>query len=301
MAFWCYKQYYVGDLPNCTRVRVLKSHLRNQVREVGMSYSRGASSLRESDIMLASFPRSGNTWVMNLLLHLGILVLEGYFHDLRIDKAVDIPDEPSEYIPALKELKYILQEREVRHRVIKTHEMYQPGFPRSIYMIRDGRDVMVSYYFFRKRFHSFKGNFLDFLVMSPSPASEWADHVESWLSAKDADILFLRYENLLTNPLEAVTAALDFLGERRSVLEIQKAVYNCSFQKLSSHELAVRPAAKSDPNLRFFRKGIMGEWKYVFGPEHIGKFKQEANWMLLKLGYANSVDWYSVGGKECVE
>jgi len=168
-------------------------------------------------------------------------------------------------------------------------------------MIRDGRDVLVSYYFFRKRFHSFEGSFLDFLVMSPSPAREWADHVESWLSANDADILFLLYENLMTSPLEAVTAALDFLGERRSFSEIQEAVYNCSFQKLSSHELAIKPAAKSDPNLRFFRKGIMGDWKHVFGPEHIGRFKQEANWMLLKLGYENSADWYSVGSKECVD
>ena len=65
----------------------------------------------------------------------------------------------------------------------------------------------------------------------------------------------------------------------------------CCFDKLSKHELNVKSPPSSDPNLSFFRKGIVGDWKNVFEPKHILKFKQEANEMLLRLGYEDSPDW----------
>lgn len=248
--------------------------------------------LRENDIMLATYPRSGNTWVINLLMYLGILVLAGRYHSLDIERAIDIPDEPSEYIPALQELKSIRGDRILPYRVIKTHDRYKPNFyHKAINMIRDGRDVMVSYYYYSKRFNNFEGSFLDFLNLSPSPASEWAEHVESWLSAQEADVLYLRYENLKKNPFREIQAMLNFLNEARSDSDIQDAISICSFQNLSKHERTVESSLIQDPNLRFFRKGSVADWKNVFRPEHISKFKQGANPMLLKLGYEESPNW----------
>jgi len=228
---------------------------------------------------------------MNILLYLGILVLEGYFHDLHIERATDIPDEPSEYIPALKALKSIAGDRIAPYRVVKTHNRYQPDFNKSIYLVRDGRDVMVSYYFYYKRFNNFEGSFLDFLNMTPSPALEWAEHVESWIKDTEADIFVMRYEKLKENTLKEIQELLIFLQEVRTSLEIQNAISHCSFQKLSNHEIATKPPLTSDLNSRFFRKGVVGDWKHFFQSEHINKFKKDANWMMLKLGYVKSPDW----------
>jgi estrone sulfotransferase len=247
--------------------------------------------LRRNDIILASFPRSGNTWIMNILLSLGILALEGYFHDLHIERAIDIPDEPSEYIPALKLLKSISGNKVAPYRVIKTHNRFQPEFHKSIYLIRDGRDVMVSYYYYYKRFNSFEGSFLDFLNISPSPALEWAEHAESWIAAQEAEIFFMGYENLKEKTLKEIQALLNFMHEARTSSEIQEAITNCSFQRLSNHEMNAKPPLTPDRNSRFFRKGVVGDWKRFFESEHILKFKQEANWMMLKLGYVKSPDW----------
>jgi hypothetical protein len=228
---------------------------------------------------------------MNILLHLGILALEGYCHDLHIERAIDIPDQPSEYIPALKALKSISGDSAAPYRVIKTHNRYQPEFHKSIYIIRDGRDVMISYYFYHKRFNSFDGSFLDFLNMTPSPAIEWAEHVESWIKAPETDVFIMRYEKLQENTRKEIQALLDFLQEARTSSEIQNAISNCSFQKLLNHEMATKPPLTTDQNSRFFRRGVVGDWKHFFKSEHIIKFKKEANWMMLKLGYVNSSDW----------
>jgi hypothetical protein len=228
---------------------------------------------------------------MNILLSLGILVLEGYFHDLHIERATDIPDEPSEYIPALKVLKSTSGNSIAPYRVIKTHNRYQPDFYKSIYLIRDGRDVMVSYYYYYKRFNNFEGSFLDFLNMSPSPALEWAEHIESWITAQGVDILFMRYENLKDNTHNEVQTLLNFLHESRTPSEIQHAISHCSFQRLSNHEMNAKPPLTPDINARFFRKGVVGDWRHFFESEHILKFIKEANWMMLKLGYVKSSDW----------
>lgn len=248
--------------------------------------------VRNDDIMLASYPRSGNTWVINLLMYLGILVLAGRYHSLSIERAVDIPDEPSEYIPALRQLKSILGDKVVSYRVIKTHDRYRPMiYRKAINIIRDGRDVMVSYYYYFKRFNNFEGTFLDFLNTSPSPSKEWAEHVDSWLSAKECDILYLRYENLRENTFREVQTILEFLNETRSPSEIQDTIKKSSFYLLSRNEIEKKPPPKPDKNSSFFRKGNIGDWKNIFGPEHISIFKREANWMLLKLGYEKSGDW----------
>ena len=247
--------------------------------------------LRENDVLLASFPRSGNTWIMNLLMYLGILVLEQYVHGLHIDRPVDMPDEPSEYIPALKKLKSVVGNERARYRVVKSHEQYQHNFRKSIYVIRDGRDVMVSYYYYSKRFNHFESSFLDFLNRSPSPAREWAAHVQSWISHPKSAIFLTRYENLLRDPFKEVQGILSFLGETRSFSDISTAISHCSFEKLAGHESAAKPNPTPDPNLNFFRRGTAGDWKVFFSSEHILKFKEEANWMLLKLGYVSSDDW----------
>lgn len=245
--------------------------------------------LKKTDVMLASYPRSGNTWMINLFMSLGVMVLAGRAHSLRIERAIDLPDEPSEYIPALKRLKARSGEKLARVRVIKTHDRYDPKYGKAIYIIRDGRDSVVSFYFYSRRFNGYHGNFSDFLNQTPSPAREWAEHVESWLSGSNSEVFFLKYEDMIWDGFASIERALGFLGEVRPEEEIHEAIRLCSFENLNRHEQAIKPSPEAD--LGFFRKGKIGDWREAFGPEHIAKFKEDANWMLLRLGYEASEDW----------
>jgi hypothetical protein len=243
--------------------------------------------IRDSDVILASYPRSGNTWIMNLLYSLQILAVEGYQHDLSsIECAGDIPDSPYGHLPGLTGLKNRKKEDTPPFRVIKTHSLPNPSYKKAIYLYRDGRDAVFSYYHYFRRFHRFSASFLEFLAGADRPALAWAQHIQSWLMEEEKiPTHFVRYEDLLVRPQSELKKILDFLGQDRSAPEIEGAVRDCDFSLLKKSEQDKVGLFKHDEDLHFFRRGQTGEWKQVYSEEHIRIFKQEAGEALEVLDY----------------
>ena len=117
-------------------------------------------------MFLVSYPRSGNTWVRfliaNLLKPAGV---EIDFHNVQ------------EYVPEINRNNDII-ESILSPRVIKSHALYDPAFPKVIYLVRDGRDVYVSYYYYRLKQLEEGYTFSDFLRQKDHYPSLWNDHVE---------------------------------------------------------------------------------------------------------------------------
>jgi hypothetical protein len=224
---------------------------------------------------------------MNLLYSLDILALEGYRHDLSVIKsAEDIPESQHGLLPALTSLKVRKSNQEVSFRVIKTHNLpEQQRFCKTIYLYRDGRDAVWSYYHYQRRFNAFGGTFGEFLKSPERPAGAWAKHVRQWLSAGDRiPFLQLKYEDLLSNPAVEIRRLLGFLSVQRSDAEISSAVRNCDFAALRTKERS-KIGAKKDENLYFFRRGQSGEWRKAYTAEHITAFRTDAYEVLNLLGY----------------
>src|SRR5258708_8153953 len=84
------------------------------------------------DIFLVSYPRSGNTWARFLL---GNLIYQ------------DDPITFSNLESRIPEI-YFNRDRFLRElprpRMLKSHECFQPHYPRVIYIVRDPRDVAGS-------------------------------------------------------------------------------------------------------------------------------------------------------------
>ena len=90
--------------------------------------------LDPADVMIASYPRSGNTWCRFLLAEILTNHTTGFDS---IDK-VGPTGRPSQQV-ALPLLPGC-------GRLIKTHEQYRKEYANAIYLVRDVRDVVLSYY-----------------------------------------------------------------------------------------------------------------------------------------------------------
>src|SRR5579864_3988327 len=150
------------------------------------------------DVFLVSYPRSGNTWTRFLI---GNLIYQDdpvNFVNIesRIPEIYFNPDHRMRRLP--------------RPRILKSHECFQPHYRQIIYIVRDPRDVAVSFYH-----HNVKaGNIPDNYPMEDyvprfinaefdTKWGSWADHVQSWMLLRQNDprFLLLRYENMQQDTL----------------------------------------------------------------------------------------------------
>jgi len=172
-----------------------------------------AHALRESDIFLASYPRSGNTWVRVILANM--ILGPGALHGLRELDAV-VPDiyrgVPTGDPPALP-------------RIVKTHQPYafrhgadRPElYRRVIYVVRNPVDAVRSYHLFLQRTQPGFALSLDEFARATANAAtfpgSWNDHVLSWTHLPNTDLLIVRYEDLMRDPLAGSAKMADFIGK----------------------------------------------------------------------------------------
>ncbi|MEW6192543.1 MAG: sulfotransferase domain-containing protein [Bacillota bacterium] len=239
------------------------------------------SVVRPDDVFIVSYPKSGNTWVRFLIANLLRQKNEEIdFHTVH------------QYIPEVGRHEEIIA-RQSRPRIMKSHSLYRPEYPKVIYIIRDGRDVYVSYYFHRLKDLPPGTTFKDFLKCKDHYPCSWGKHVSSWLFRKHqlSKILVVKYEELINDCTGQLKRMADFIGLDPKEDELRYAVEASSFQNMQRLELEKgRPYQNEGPEV-FVRKGKPGNWKEFFGPEEKAIFKSRDGKMLIKLGYETNNEW----------
>ncbi|WP_340102798.1 sulfotransferase domain-containing protein [Rhodohalobacter sp. 8-1] len=180
---------------------------------------------KESDIFIAGYPKSGNTWMQNLVAGL----LYG------IDP-VFLPDRlTQELIPDVHGKQYYKQFLDFT--CFKTHNLPQPEYRRVIHLVRDGRDAMVSYYNMNKangKNYSFEEMVVDGKGIFPS---KWHKHCLAWTdNPYCSDLLVVRYEDLIAKPLVEMQRVCDFIGIERPLALIKKVVDGNVFEQMKRKE-----------------------------------------------------------------
>jgi Sulfotransferase domain len=244
------------------------------------------------DIFLVSYPRSGNTWARFLLGNL-----------INQNDPVTFSNIESR-IPEI----YFNRDRVLRQlprpRILKSHECFQPQYPRVIYMVRDPRDVAVSFYH-----HNVKARNIpdDYPMASFVPrfiAGEfdlkfgtWRDNVLSWKALRQGDprFLMLRYEDMKQDPTNTLGSVIAFL-ER------------CSFHKIDSSPEALRRTIESSSPEKmralekeegghwvltkgtrsdkpFVRSATAGGWKSQLAPDSVNAIESAWGDLMQSLGY----------------
>jgi len=179
-------------------------------------------------------------------------------------------------------------------RILHSHAVYTELFPKVIYIMRDGRDVMVSYYYHHKKFANFKGTFYEYL-QSFEHRTAWHEHVNSWIyqNPSAAKMYVVRYEDLLQAPQTEVEKIVQFAGLNCTNAQIKQSIMNSTFNQLRRLEKAkglgyVKPVNTEIP---FIRKGIEGGWREEFGDKEKEFFKKMCGDILIKANYERSLHW----------
>ena len=236
------------------------------------------------DVFLASYPRSGSTWLRFLLTH--ALGYETDYENIR------------RMIPPVGRQSQARARLPDGGRLIKSHE--RRDFPhggrcrRAVYLLRDGRDVAVSYYFFSQRNGRYEGSFADFLRLFLAGHLDgygpWQVHVRSWLDsplADSGDLLVIRYEDMLSDPEVNLARAVEFLGVAADPERLRAAVEAHRFERMrkrSSVSPRVRSTAVRD-DIPIVRKGTAGDWRNHFDAEAQELFTAHAGDVLERCGY----------------
>ncbi|MDI5890286.1 sulfotransferase domain-containing protein [Halomonas rhizosphaerae] len=244
-------------------------------------------SPNQLDVMLVSYPKSGNTWVRALVAHL-------------------IADEPSlsdmeKLIPDIyKANGRVLNNAYVFNsggRLLKSHESFNPKYKKIIYIARDPRDVCVSYYHYKKKinkllFEDGIDKFVDsYLAGKLDSFGTWSEHIKSWECAEEVERLFLRYEDIVDEPVEELKKVADFLGIKVSEKQLCMAVDQCKIDNLRAKEKSERRSWRelknSDKDGSFFRVGGSNNWSEL-SKLSCNKIEEKWGGEMEKLGYSIS-------------
>jgi Sulfotransferase domain len=244
------------------------------------------------DIFLVSYPRSGNTWTRFLI---GNLVHQ--------DDPVTFKNVESR-IPEI----YLSPDRVLRRlsrpRMLKSHECFDPRYKRIVYIVRDPRDVAISYYHYAIKLkwidpdypiEEFVPRFIaaEFDVRGRWAAS-WSDHVMSWVSMRNESngLLLLRYEDMIQNTEHEVHRVASFLNLQLTPERLTRAVQLSSADHMRNLEKRESQAwqltKKTRQDKPFVRAAKSGNWEQGLPAASIALIESAWAPVMQHLGYVLS-------------
>lgn len=253
-------------------------------------------------IWLASYPKSGNTWVRAFLANLyadrgepvPLNELSRYCDDESLpERYSELAGQPSagldfEAISRLRpQVHAQIADAGDRSVFVKTHNMSgsSEGYPlhnpdvgaAAIYVVRNPLDVAVSMN------HSFglsTDEVIDYLgsegVSTENGAlhvsqllGSWSQHVASWTTDAAPRLLVLRYEDMLDKPAKSFAKIANLVAAGIDRGRVERAIRNSGFQSLAGMERRDGFVERSAKAKNFFRAGRAGQWRTALTREQV--------------------------------
>jgi hypothetical protein len=249
-------------------------------------------ALRKSDVFLVGHPKSGNTW---LAFMLAVLL------DNDREERVNISNV-GEFVPTIHNRDLLITRyRDLRSpRVFRTEAPNYPDlFPKTIYIVRDPRAALLSYY--HHCVHDTGRTdwpileFLDEMIDQGCIKSlephlvRWDRQVEAWLNrARHQSVSMVKYEDLKGDCLGVLRKLANFIDVEPEESLLQLAVERGDFSRMRKDEQIY--GAESYPGEKgkrgfFVRKGKIDGWKEEMPREAIDKIETAFYNTMTKLGY----------------
>jgi len=273
-------------------------------------------------VWLASYPKSGNTWMRAFLTALLNPDKEGLdinnmvpstiassrqlFDEMAGVSASDLlPDEIERLRPAIYRQNAMESEELIYHKI---HDAWirlpdgEPLIPADvtravIYIIRNPLDVAVS---FAHHLHTSIDKTID-IMNNPQYAFcdrrdrlanqlrqrllTWSGHIRSWVDESGLRVCVMRYEDMSAKPEVTFTKAIDFIGLHHSPAEIRAALELCNFSRMQKQEEEKGFSEKNARFPSFFRKGTVGDWRNVLSRDQFLRITGAHGSMMARFGY----------------
>jgi hypothetical protein len=239
------------------------------------------------DTFIVSYPRSGNTWTRFLVANL--------VH----------PEQPVTFanierlVPDCEAMSSRYMKRVPRPRIIKSHEYFDPRYKKVIYIVRDPRDVALSYYDFSRKYRHIEDSYpltqfvSDFVAgkLSSFDWGTWGENVSSWVYTRRGrpEFLLVRYEDMLDNTERELSRVARFLGIEPTTERLSGAVQRSSADRMRSLETTQGDQWVSTKNKRsdipFVRTASSGLWKDKLPASSIAEIESTWGPLMRELGY----------------
>ncbi len=274
-------------------------------------------------VWLASYPKSGNTWmrillsnllsgsenpedINNLALRDGSACNRDDFEEYTLlDSTLLCPHEIENLMPLVQEAKAADGSTA---RFIKVHDAWRylpDGRPMlgraaraALYLVRDPRDVAVSFAFHQAatldhtiaRMNSPENFLAGGPFQLPQRVDDWSGHVRGWLDQTVLPVHLIRYEDLRADTTGVFRRALEFLGaefhdDRAADDAISKAVFHSDFNELRRQESERGFRERRPDQAVFFREGRSGAWKEYLNAAQVRLIENAHAATMVRLGY----------------
>jgi hypothetical protein len=267
---------------------------------------------------LASYPKSGNTWVRVFLANLLFnpeqpfdinQISKATFMDSMGDPYARLSNKPiselsrTEVLRLRPRVQQLLASNDVDLFFAKTHSAVAtidglPTFDLSltrgvVYILRNPLDVAVS--------------FANHMGQSPAEAAtticskngalqggkasvwqymgSWSDHVRSWTTAPGLRCHAVRYEDLSRRPIKAFGSIADHIGLTYDRASLRRAIRFSSFETLARQEKEYGFVERSSTDAQFFRTGRTGEWRNVLTQDQVDQIVEAHRDVMREFGY----------------
>jgi Sulfotransferase domain len=214
-------------------------------------------------IFLVTYPRSGTTWLSCIAA------------ELLFQKSPKNLTEISSFVPDVHDLPEKSTVPAANQYLVKSHFPLNSihGFPpygdyrKVIYLIRDPRDVMLSYHRYVRAESNYLGNLkefaMDWVAGRIWPCS-WQEHVNSWLAPRLGTVPFeltlLRYEDFVADPVGQTEVLAEVLGADVGLARIKEIVADTTPKSMREREIKGK---KESPTLNFIGPAKAGNWKQL--------------------------------------
>lgn len=242
------------------------------------------SFLRSRQNVIVSYPKSGRTWLEQLLVH---VIIEGYcLTDNGIEHFEDLlyTDNHVPYIILTHACSSwedfcLFDENEI----LKVNYEKAAG-ERTLFLYRDPRDVLVSSYYHLRYRNGINWIAPSDMIFNPVfGLRKILRFMNIWLSYTQRNnySLLLSYEKLQNDPFESLKKVCELFGLKIEKKTIYKAIDFCSFsamQKREKDKIVKSPRLitinDKQPESRKVRQGKVGEHRDFFSKYELERIDQ---------------------------
>lgn len=274
--------------------------------------------MKKSIIWLASYPKSGNTWMriflanylMNTKEPMPINQVHRFGMGDTIAKTYQMvaggpfdSNDPQVILPLREKVLRGIVANNADINFVKTHNICRDAFGvqlipekftrSSIYILRNPLDMVLSY----ARHHDLTPKDAVHAIGHSDNATSgdeqavatflgsWSEHVNSWTTRAAYPQLVVRYEDLLKGPEAHFTKVLEHIGVPVEEERLKRAIKHASFKEVKRQEKKHGFIEKSAAAESFFTSGKAGGWKSELSEELADQIRSDHRATMKRYGY----------------